>query len=152
MHFCTKITFMIERYAYRVDLVTDEDGRVMARFPDLPGAATDGADRADALIEAADCLEEAIAGCMERRENIPPPSLSQGYPLVSPGALISAKAALYTAMRAQKMSNSALARSLGCAEGEIRRMLDPRHATKITRLETALAALGKRLVVEVLAV
>jgi hypothetical protein len=37
----------------------------------------------------------------------------------------------------------------GRAEGEVRRMLDPRHATKIGRLEEALATLGKRLVVEV---
>jgi antitoxin HicB len=142
---------MNERYAYPIDLATGDDGRVTARFPDLPGAATDGVDRQDALAEAADCLEEAIAGRMERREPIPPPSVIKGCPIVSPGALISAKAALYTAMRAKMMSNSALARTLGCAEGEIRRMLDPRHATKISRLETALAALGKRLVVEVLA-
>ena len=138
-----------ERYAYPVVLSTDDDGRVMAVFPDLDGAATDGADRAEALSEAADCLEEAIAGCMARREDIPSASAARGRPVVTPGAVISAKAALYTAMRAQEVSNSALARSLDCAEGEVRRMLDPRHATKIGRLEEALMTLGKRLVVEV---
>ncbi len=73
---------MTERYVYPVDLVTDEDGRVVAIFPDIPGAATDGADRAEALAEAADCLAEAIAGCIERREDIPPPSPARGRPLV----------------------------------------------------------------------
>ena len=138
-----------ERYAYPVVLSTDEEGRVLAVLPDLDGAATDGADRVEALTEVADCLEEAIAGCIVRRENIPAASAARGRPLVTPGAVISAKAALYTAMRAAGVSNSALARTLGCAEGEVRRMLDPRHATKIGRLEEGLAALGKRLVVEV---
>ena len=142
----------IERYAYAVVLSTDDDGRVMAVFPDLDGAATDGADRAEALAEAADCLEEAIAGCMSRREDIPSASPAKGRPVVTPGAVISAKAALYTAMQSQGISNSALARALGCAEGEVRRMLDPRHTTKIGRLEEALTALGKRLVVEVASV
>ena len=139
----------IERYAYVVALSTDDDGRVVAVFPDFEGAATDGADRAEALSEAADCLEEAIAGYMARREDIPSASATRGRLVVTPGAVICAKAALYTAMRAQGISNSALARTLDCAEGEVRRMLDPRHATKISRLEEALAALGKRLVVEV---
>ena len=121
----------------------------MVAFPDIDGAATDGADRAEALADAADCLEEAIAGCMARREDIPPASAAWGRPVLTLSTVISAKAALYTAMRAQGVSNSALARTLDCAEGEVRRMLDPRHATKISRLEEALAALGKRLVVEV---
>jgi len=138
-----------ERYAYPVVLSTDDDGRVVADFPDLDSAATDGADRAEALAEAADCLEEAIAGCMARREDIPSTSAAKGRPVVTPGAVISAKAALYMAMRTQGVSNSALARTLDCAEGEVRRMLDPRHATKIGRLEESLAALGKRLVVEI---
>ncbi len=136
---------MTERYAYPVELTTDEGGRFTVEFSDLASAATDGADQGEALIEAADCLEEAIAGYIERREHIPPPSPARGTPVVSPGAVISAKAALYAAMRDQSISNSSFARTLGCAEGEIRRMLDPRHATKIGRLETALAALGKRL-------
>ena len=90
-----------ERYAYPVVLSTDDDGRVVADFPDLDGAATDGADRAEALSEATDCLEEAIAGRMARHEDIPPASAARGRTVVTPGAVISAKAALYTAMRAQ---------------------------------------------------
>lgn len=38
---------------------------------------------------------------------------------------------------------------MGVRESEVRRMLDPRHATKIGRLEDALARFGKRLVVTV---
>jgi len=43
------------------------------------------------------------------------------------------------------MTRVALAKALGVNEAEVRRMLSPRHKTKITRLETALGILGKRL-------
>lgn len=139
------------RYAYPVELETDEDGRVVAYFPDLPGAVTDGGDRAEALAEAVDCLEEALAEAIGRRRPIPPPSPAHGRPLAAPGALIAAKAALYEALAESGLSGVALAARLGCHETEVRRMLDPRHATKIARLEAALAALGRRLVVSVIA-
>ena len=39
--------------------------------------------------------------------------------------------------------------ALGIQESEVRRMLDPRHATQIGRLEEALTQFGKRLVITV---
>lgn len=135
-------------FAYPVELITDKDG-FLVRFPDLPEAMTDGDTRDEALTEAIDCIEEALAGRIARREPIPSPSAARGRPLVAPGALIAAKAALYGAMRAVGLSNVALAAQLGVAESEVRRMLDPRHATKIGRLEEALAALGQRLIVSI---
>lgn len=44
------------------------------RFPDLPEALTGGEDLADTLVQAADCLAEAIAGRIARGDQIPPPS------------------------------------------------------------------------------
>jgi antitoxin HicB len=41
----------------------------------------------------------------------------------------------------------ALAKKLGVRETEIRRMLDPDHGTKLDRLDRAMRALGRRLVV-----
>lgn len=139
----------VTRLAFPADLETDEDGRVVARVPDVPGCVTDGATRAEALAEAADALEEAIAVLMEARRDIPFPSPSQGRPFVMPGAVMTAKIALYAALRESGTSNVALARRLGVAETEVRRMIDPRHKTKIARLEAGLAALGRRLVVSV---
>jgi antitoxin HicB len=43
----------------------------------------------------------------------------------------------------------ALAKELGKGENEIRRMLDPYHATKLPAIEDALRVLGKRLVISV---
>lgn len=62
----------ISNFAYPVDLAADEDGRVVARMVDVVGAVTDGADRAEALKEAQDALEEALCAVMSAREDIPP--------------------------------------------------------------------------------
>ena len=67
--------------------------------------------------------------------------------MVTVPAPIAAKAALYLAMREAKIKNTDLARRLGCDEKEVRRMLDPRHPTKLPRIQKALELLGKRLVV-----
>ncbi len=137
------------RVAYPVDLSADEDRRVLARVMDVPGCVTDGATRDEALREAVDALEEAIAVLMEARAEIPRPSPARGRPLAAPGAVMAAKIALYMAMRETRTSNVALAKRLGVAETEVRRMLDPRHQTKVGRIEDGLAALGRKLVVTV---
>lgn len=140
---------MQTRFYYPVELTPEEDGGFIVSFTDLPEALTCGADRIEALAEAADCLEEALAGRITERMEIPHPSPARGRATVAPGATIAAKAALWSEMRAARMTNTALATSLGVLESEVRRMLDPRHATKIGRLEEALAVFGKRLVVSV---
>lgn len=141
-------------YRFTYDLTADPDGGFTIAFAAFPEAIAHAADRDAVPAIAADCLEEAIAGRIDDREDIPTPSLRARRGKAgglsgqaAPGALIAAKAALYQALRADAMAPHALARRLGVADTEVRRMLDPRHATKIGRLESALAALGKRLVV-----
>jgi len=50
------------RYAYPVTMTTDDEGRVLARCLDVPEALTDGANRHEALTEAADALAVALSG------------------------------------------------------------------------------------------
>ena len=137
--------------AYPATLTPDrEAGGFTVTFPDLPEAITQGEDRLDALNQAADCLEEAIAGRVRRGDEIPTASktkASQTVVFVPP--LMAAKAALYLAMREAKMSNVKLAKQIGCDEKDVRRMLDPRHRSRIGALQAALAALGKKIVVAV---
>ena len=138
------------RFVYPAKLKADPDGGYVVAFPDLPEAITQGEDQADALREAADCLEEAIAGRIRRNEEIPAPSpVARGSHAVSLSALFSAKAALYLAMKTANISQAELAQWLGWNEQEVWRLLDPRHASKLSRIEAALAALGLKLVVEV---
>ena len=65
--------------------------------------------------------------------------------------LLAAKTALYLAMREQGVNNTRLAKRMGCDEKEIRRLLDPRHGSKIERIDAALRQLDRRLHLQVTA-
>jgi antitoxin HicB len=131
-------------FRYPATLRRDADGRMLVKFRDLPEALTDGADEAEPLAEAGDCLDEAMAGRINRGQEIPHPSaVRRGERLVVVPAHTAALAALYLMVRELGISKSELARRLGYAsEKDARRLLDPRHPSKIERIEAALAALG----------
>lgn len=135
-------------FEYPVLLKADEDGGFVVNCRDLPELITQGEDEADALAEAADAMDEAFAARIDDGLLFPVPSkLRKGEYLVSPPAESIAKAALYTAMQEAKVTNVDLARRLGVAEKEVRRMLDPHHPSKLPRMAEAIKALGMRLVI-----
>ena len=118
----------------------------VVQFRDLPEATTQGENISDALAEAVDCLEEAIASRIVNDDNIPAPSrMAKGERLVALPAQMTAKTALYLAMRQAGISKTALARRLGCDEKDVRRLLNPRYGSKLPKIDAALAALGKRI-------
>jgi antitoxin HicB len=126
----------------------DKPGVLVITFRDVPEAITQGKDEKDAIWQAADCLEEAIAGRIADGREIPRASKpARGERMIPVPAPMATKAALYLALREAGMTNVQLARKLGCDEREVRRMLDPRHPTKLPRIKEALDVLGKRLVV-----
>ena len=128
----------------------DKPGVLVITFRDIPEAITQGNGGKDALWQAADCLEEAIAGRIADGREIPKGSRgARGERRIPVPAPMLAKAALYLAMGEAGMTNVQLARRLGCDEKEVRRMLDPRHPTKLPRIKEALDVFGKRLVVSV---
>ena len=55
--------------------------------------------------------------------------------------------ALYLALRDAGITKTQLARRLGVNEKEVRRMLNPRHPTKLPWIEQEFAVLGRCLVV-----
>jgi antitoxin HicB len=134
---------------YPAILLPEEDGSGFhVRFPNLPEALTGGTDLNDTLEQATDCLAEALAGRIARGDAIPDPSkLKRGQYPVSVPLYLAPKLALYLAMREGELRNTDLARRLGVSETVVRRMLDPKHNTKAERIQPALAALGKRIVV-----
>ncbi len=136
-------------FRYSVWLRAMPDGRLLVNFPEFPEARTDGADEAEALAEAADCLETVLAHRLRAGEKIPEPSPTRGHPMVAPRAILAAKAGLHLAMHDAGLSRVALTKRLECDEREVWRLLDPRYPSKITRLERALALLGRRLVIDV---
>ena len=137
------------RFIYPARLRPDSTGELIVSFRDLPESLTSGANQAEALAEAADALEEAIAGRMNRNDLIPVPSQRRaGEHLVAVPAGTAAKAALAVALRETGVNRVALAARLGIDEKAVRRMLDPRHRSSPNRIHQALRALGHDLVVE----
>lgn len=135
---------MARTFAYWARIQPDEAGRLLVTFPDLPEALTDGATQEEALAEAADALGTALAGRIADGADIPAPSgTKRGMVRIAPNATIAAKVALYLAMREESVSVAELARRMGVDHKEARRIVSPREATKLPRLEEALAAVGQ---------
>jgi antitoxin HicB len=136
---------MERHFEYPARIEQDEAGFQLVTFPDFPEPATDRRSVSEALAEAVDCLEEAVAGRIKRGEDIPVPSPAQvGTLPVALSALYGMKAALYLSMREAQISQSDLGAKLGKDESKVRRLLDPKHATPISALERALRAIRKR--------
>lgn len=141
----------MQRFAYPVTLAADEvDDGFIVTCRDLPEAVTQG-DTLEEAIEAAEgALEAAIEMRIEDGMDIPLPSKAKkGEHLVSLPVGSAMKTAVYLAMKEQGLSKSDLARRMDLDEKEARRILDPKHSTKVPTLERALHALGKRVEVVV---
>ncbi len=141
---------MPDTYNYPAEIERDEDGRFVVTFPDFGWGATDGATHDEALTEAKDLLRELIAATIREGETLPDPSgAGRKRSLVVPPVQIALKAALYEAWREAGISQRHLARDLGVAESEVRRMLNPEHSTKAATIDGALRRLGKRVTLTV---
>lgn len=138
---------MQQGLAWPTELEPQEDGSILVSFPDVPEALTEGETRDAALEQAQDCLVAALGGYVKARLAIPRPSPADGRTVIALPALAAAKIALYVAMRADDVSNAALAVRLGLSEGAVRRLIDLDHRSHIGQIETALHALGQRLMV-----
>ena len=141
------------RFIYPAQLCQYSEDEIVVSFRDVPHCHTSGEDIAEALLEAEDALEEAIAGHINRGDSIPVPSAPlPGEYLVPLPVDTAAKAALALAFRASGLTRVELARRLGVHDRVVRRMLDPRHGTSVNRINDALRVLGKQVVLEVQAV
>ena len=134
--------------AYPVNL--RKDGKfILVTFPDIPEAITQGNNREHALAMAHEALESAMEFYFDDRRPIPAPSKpKRGQPVVELPPGITAKILLLNEMLRQKVKPAELARRLGTTPQEVNRLTNLRHATKIDRVDSALRALGKRLIVK----
>jgi antitoxin HicB len=134
-----------------VDLIPAEEGGFVVNFPDLPNGWSQGETRDEALAQAADLLGEMILGHMAQNEDIPvpaPPRAGDDRPRVTLPALVAAKLEAYRAMRAAGLNKRQLAERLGWRPSQVTRLFDGRHASRLDQVEAALAALGRRLVID----
>lgn len=138
----------MERFEYPVLLKAAEEGGFIVTCRDLPPLITQGENKADALAQAADAMDEVFATYMLEGLTFPAPSKTRrGEYSIAPPAGTMAKAALYMAMSEAGITKVQLARQLGIDEKEVRRLLDPHYASKLPRIAQAIRLLGKRLVI-----
>lgn len=139
-------------YAYPCNLTPDEDGNWVVTFPDVPEAITGGDSRSQALEEAEDALATALAGYVHEKWEVPVPSIRvEGQELVAVPTVVAAKIALYSAMRAQRITKVELAERLGISESAVRKLVNPDRRSHISQIQKALRAVGHNLVIEVIA-
>jgi len=135
-------------FTYPAKIEQDEAGFFLVTFRDISFAVTEGKTFEEALEQGADCLSEALASCVTDCEEIPRPSEPKpGEHMITPTALIAAKAALYIVTREEGLNKSTLSSRIGVSEAVGRRLLDPRHQTKIVKIDQAMQAMGKRMVI-----
>ena len=130
--------------AYPIHLEDDGD-TVMATSPDFPELTTFGDDRDEALVRAADALEEAIAARMDYNQDIP--TASEGDVYVTLPSLTAVKAILYQGMKDQDIGKAELARRLGWRLPEVDRALDLQSRSRFDQMDAALAVIGRHLYV-----
>jgi antitoxin HicB len=140
----------MQGFTYPVFLKPDKKtGGFVVTCRDVPEVVTQGESLEHALEEAAGALEAAVEMRIEDGLDVPLPSVQKrGERLVALPVTTAMKAALYMTMHEQGITKTDLARLLQLDEKEARRILNPKHSTRVSTLERALHVLGKR--VEVL--
>ena len=139
---------MLQRYP--VILTKDENGTLIAQFPDLPEAMTVGADETNALDWAQDALVVALTGYIEERRDIPPPSkVKKEQKSVHLPPQVAMKLSIFQGMRDQGITQATLGECIGVDGRQIRRILNLDHNTSLSQLIRALKCLGKELVIDI---
>jgi antitoxin HicB len=127
-------------------VIREEDGDFVVSVRDLPEVVTSGATLDEALELAADAIVVAVEGRMDDDMELPEPTrIRRGERVIRLPAQLAAKASVYSAWKAARVSKTELARRLDRNEVEVRRILNPRHGTKLDQLDEAARALGGRL-------
>ena len=118
-----------------------KDGKfILVTFPDIPEAITQGSNRTDAL---------SMEFYFDDMRPVPAPSApKRGQQVVELPLSVAAKVLLLNEMLRQKVRPIDLARRIGTTKQEVNRLTDLKHTTKIDRIDAALRALGKRLILD----
>ena len=130
---------------YPVTITRDGPDHVV-NVRDLPEVVTSGSSEEEAREMAADAIEVVISFAIEHELDIALPSRPRkGEILIGLPAQLAAKLAIYQAWKQAGIRKTELARRMGRSEVEVRRILDPKHGTKLDQLDEAARALGGRL-------
>jgi antitoxin HicB len=139
-----------QTFVYAARFESGDEGGIVVSFPDVPEAISQADSEADAIAQAQEALGMALLTYPLRGRTVPVAKAKRkGLVQVAVEPDVAAKIAVLEAFRASGMSKSELGRRLGRDEKEIRRILDPRHNTKLSTLAAALHCLGRQLIIGV---
>jgi antitoxin HicB len=137
-------------FVYGARFEPGDEGGIVVSFPDVPEAITQGEDAADAAKQAQEALGLALLTYPRRELPVPEAKArARGLVRIAVAPEVAAKIAVLEAFAKSGISKSELARRLRKDEKEVRRILDPHHATKLASLTEALRELGQQLVIGV---
>jgi antitoxin HicB len=137
-------------FVYAARFEPGDEGGVVVSFPDVPEAITQGDGEADAIKQAQEALGLALLTYPRRGLSVPvAKAKGRGLIPIAVEPEVAAKIAVLEAFKRSGISKSELGRRIGKDEKEVRRILDPRHNTKLATLTEALRELGQQLVIGV---
>jgi len=136
-------------FGYPYTLEKQENGWWLVRFANIPEALTEGETQQEARDNAVDCVIAALEGYMKAGRPIPRPSQQRkdSGRAVLP-SLVTAKLAVYEAMRNHRWSKVKLAQQLGMPENSVRRLLDLRHSSHMWIIDQALQKMNAELSID----
>jgi antitoxin HicB len=125
-------------------------GGYVVTFPDFGYGATQGETDKEAMEMAQDLLMLTIGDYMRESRSLPAPKRHRGtkFRPVHLPALQTAKLDLYAAFLESGLSKAEFGRRAGIHKAHVDRLFSLRHHSRLEQMESAFAALGKRLHVE----
>jgi antitoxin HicB len=135
---------------YRLHLEPDDNDTVVVTSPNLP-IVTYGADRAEALRNAAEAIDVVIESMMSAREDIPVPVFDDevGVSFRAVSLQTELKVRLHQAMMAAGLTRADIVRRLGWNRESVDRLFRLDHNSRIEQIDQAFAALGRIVSIEV---
>ncbi len=137
-------------YPYPVNLIDEYDGTVLVTSPDFPELTTFGAVRAAPLAHAVGTSEEAIASRIHGRMDVPAPTAPRR--VIVPRNADGRESDALPGMRDAHVSKSELARRLNWHFRPSIACFDLNHRSRLDPIDAALAAVGLRSDVGVVAI
>ena len=133
-------------FGYRYALERQENGWWLVRFPKVPEALTEGESEDEALSNSIDALVAALEGYIKAGRAIP--LGDRGEERVVLPSLVTAKLAVYCAMKELGWTRQRLADALNMRENAVRRLLNLRHSSQMWIIDEAMAKMKRQLNIE----
>ncbi|ECF2367664.1 type II toxin-antitoxin system HicB family antitoxin [Salmonella enterica subsp. enterica serovar Mountpleasant] len=135
---------------YTIQITRDTTG-FMATCLDMPKFVTAGETEDEIIALAPEAFEMAVECYMDENIPVPLPSVdvTETGCVIVLSVTLAAKIELYNTLLASHISKSELARRMGIPNQNIKKLLSPSTKSRLDTMESAFAALGKRLDISV---